>query len=710
MPHRYLGSALPQNEELGLFRLMVEDIRECAIFLLDPNGIITVWNKGAEEMKGYSAKEAIGQPISMLYTDEDQARGWPEHNLAKAAEHNFFREENWRKRKDGRLFWAHIALTALRSGDKLLGFSKVTLDLTSHKLLESCVKEKEEIDRILMAADSGTWQWNIESNQVTVLPHFYKLLGYDRNEATISFDEWLSLIHPADQQATREQLIKVRDRVPQSQFESQIRFSHRNGDCHWFYVRADWLRQPDQAAIILMGVAVNIHSLKTAEEDREQLFQQLQQERTRFSNILEQMPSGVILAEAPTGKITYQNRLADEMMGPVQGPVNSVSDYERYRVTNAAGRRIKVDELPLARSLANLEIARSEELLYQRPDRDAVLHYSVTSAPIFDADGVARIAVAVLHDISTLKEAQLSIAREKERAQVTLAAITDGVITTDLSGMVTSINMAAENLTGWRNGQALGRSIGDVVHFQENGPKQMPILDMVNQCLQQQRVIYAHQQEVLINKMGNRHSIENAAAPILLDKDGIVGTVLVFHDVTDSQRLMRRLSFEASHDALTGLVNRREFESKLRRTLEHSHAENGSNAALLYMDLDQFKIVNDTCGHSAGDDLLKQLAQVYRVHVRERDTLARIGGDEFALIVEHCSVTEAIIVAQKILDATRNFQYACKGRLFQLGVSIGLIPIDEGISSVEHALRQADHACYIAKENGRNRVYIHKNN
>jgi diguanylate cyclase (GGDEF)-like protein len=170
---------------------------------------------------------------------------------------------------------------------------------------------------------------------------------------------------------------------------------------------------------------------------------------------------------------------------------------------------------------------------------------------------------------------------------------------------------------------------------------------------------------------------------------------------------VRRLSFEASHDALTGLVNRREFEARLQRTLERSK-QSESGAALLYLDLDQFKIVNDTCGHSAGDELLNMLAQLYWDHVRERDTLARIGGDEFALILEHCTVDEALSVANKILEATRNFRYTCKGRMFQLGVSIGLIPIDKTSGNMEQALRQADHACYVAKETGRNRVYVHQ--
>ncbi|MBC7860725.1 MAG: EAL domain-containing protein, partial [Burkholderiaceae bacterium] len=205
---------------------------------------------------------------------------------------------------------------------------------------------------------------------------------------------------------------------------------------------------------------------------------------------------------------------------------------------------------------------------------------------------------------------------------------------------------------------------------------------------------------------GQRYLVENAVAPVRQADGTLIGAVLVLHDVTESKQLLHRLGFEASHDALTGLVNRREFEARLARTLGRACRPEHS-AALLYMDLDQFKVVNDTCGHSAGDELLKQLARLYAQHVRERDTLARLGGDEFALIVEHCSVADALGVAEKILETTRVFRYACGQRLFQLGVSIGLTPIDGSTASVEEALRRADHACYMAKERGRNRVSVH---
>lgn len=149
MPNPYLASSLPEHQIAELHRLMTEEIKEVAVFFMDPQGVITIWNRAAEEMKGYTAQEAIGSHLSLLYTEKDRARNWPQHNLDQAREHGFYKEETWRKRKDGNLFWARIALTALRDhSGQHVGFSKITVDLTEHKLLEQCVKEKEEIKRV----------------------------------------------------------------------------------------------------------------------------------------------------------------------------------------------------------------------------------------------------------------------------------------------------------------------------------------------------------------------------------------------------------------------------------------------------------------------------------------------------------------------------------------------------------------------------------
>jgi diguanylate cyclase len=706
MPERFLASVLPQHEAAELYRLMVVGIREVAVFLMDPKGIITVWNKGAEDMKGFTADDAIGSFLGMLYTDEDRLAGRPQHNLDCAAKTGFYSEETWRKRKDGSLFWAHIALTALRDkDDTLLGFSKVTMDLTRHKMLEQCTKEKDEINLILKAAEAGTWKWDTERHEVEISTHLMQLLGYQGDSRTLQFERWLGFVHREDRKAFREQLEAVLVDQHAAPVETEIRFLGSGGNYRWFFLRANWHQVDDGKPLHFLGACVAIDHLKEGELEKQRLLDTIEHERARFANVLEQMPSGVVLAEAPSGRLIYQNRAAKAIIGRDLEKVQSYHDYAAFHFIDANGEPIPAEELPLARTVLNKETTNVQDLIYERDD-GARLHLAVTTASILDADGATRIAVAVVHDVSSLKRAVLEAATEKERALVTLAAITDGVVTANPVGVVVSLNPAAERLIGIPEREARGRRLRDVLHFEEEDGAR-PLIEAVERCINERRVMSRLPHMTLLSRDDQHYIVECAVAPVSLGDGELIGAVLILHDVTESKRLLRRLGFEASHDALTGLVNRREFEVRLQRAIERAHHPGGDNAALLYMDLDQFKIVNDTCGHSAGDDLLKMLASSYAEHVRERDTLARIGGDEFALIVEHCDVQEALAVAQKILDATRNFRYACKGQLFQLGVSIGLTPIDATTASVEESMRHADHACYIAKERGRNRVYVH---
>ncbi|MFL6656869.1 MAG: EAL domain-containing protein [Massilia sp.] len=706
MPERFLTSALPQHEAAELYRLMVVGIENVAVFLMDPAGVITVWNKGAQQMKGYTATEAIGQFLGLLYTDEDRAAGRPEHNLHVAAEKGTYSEETWRKHKDGHLFWAHIVLTALRDADqRLLGFSKVTMDLTRHKMLEQCNREKAEIDLILRAADSGTWKWMPDSGRVEISRHLMQLLGYESVTRTLAFDRWLDFVHRDDRVRFRELLHGVREQPALAPLETELRFRARGGHYHWFFLRANWQQEAEGEPHNLIGVCVAVDNLKSSEQQQQRLMAQLSHERARFSSVLEQLPSGVILADVPSGTISYQNRAVAELLGSDPDNEHSYRDYGRYHFVDADGHPLPVDQLPLARTVNNPHAVRTEEMLFERRDgRQA--HLTVTTAAIFDTDGIARLAVAVLHDVSLLKRAELAAASEKERALVTLDAITDGVITADRHGRITSLNPAAVRMTGLDQSEALGREVQDVLTFDEDGGV-AAVADALARCLKERRVADGLNHLTIQSRTGQHYAVDCAAAPVRLDDGTLIGAVLVFHDVTESKRLLRRLGFEASHDALTNLVNRREFELRLKRALDRAHHSEGVNAALLYMDLDQFKIVNDTCGHTAGDELLRLLASAYSEHVRERDTLARIGGDEFGLIVEHCDLEEALAVAQKILDASRAFRYPCKGRLFQVGVSIGVTPIDRTTASVEEAMRRADHACYIAKERGRNRIFVH---
>jgi PAS domain S-box-containing protein len=192
----YLASSIPEPQLAEFHRLMSEEIEDVAVFFMDEHGIITTWNRAAEVMKGYTAEEAIGQHLELLYTEEDRARRHAHHNLRVAAAEGFYKEETWRRKKDGSRFWAQINLTALKDpAGQLLGFSKITLDLTDHKLLEGCVREREQVRRVLRAANAGSWRWSPENGTVDVCENFQRLLGYPGGDTSLPVGEWLSLFH-----------------------------------------------------------------------------------------------------------------------------------------------------------------------------------------------------------------------------------------------------------------------------------------------------------------------------------------------------------------------------------------------------------------------------------------------------------------------------------------------------------------------------------
>ncbi len=325
-----------------------------------------------------------------------------------------------------------------------------------------------------------------------------------------------------------------------------------------------------------------------------------------------------------------------------------------------------------------------------------------------DEKGRLLRLVGVELDITERKLYEEALFREKESAQITLQSIGDGVITTDAKGVIDYVNPVAESLTGWRLEDGQGRAIEEIFRaFHEETCE--PLENPLAVAIRRTRSIKSVRPMLLIRRDGNEIYVESTASPIRDGSGAVSGGVLVFHDVSEARELNRRLSYHASHDVLTGLVNRREFENRMERALKSAKARETSYA-LCCLDLDQFKIVNDTCGHSAGDALLGQVGALLKSKVRWRDTLARLGGDEFGILLESCSLDEAMRTAEALREAVRNFKFTWEERTFRLGASIGVVPISADNADVASVLSAADSACQAAKEAGRNRVHSFEEN
>ena len=352
-----------------------------------------------------------------------------------------------------------------------------------------------------------------------------------------------------------------------------------------------------------------------------------------------------------------------------------------------------------------------EEVEFERwftlgPGKSSSKYMVAKYSPLRNERGTVIGALAIIYDITDRKRAEELLFEEKERAQVTLQSIGDAVISTDADGRIYFLNPIAEALTGWRANEAMGRPLVDVFHIVDED-KREPAPDPVARSLVEGKVVGLTNHTVVINRSGIEYAIEASAAPITSKNGAMLGAVLVFRDVTEARRLSRQVSYQATHDSLTGLINRAEFDRRLRRVLETARADSTENA-LAYLDLDQFKLVNDTSGHVAGDELLRQISQLLNQHIRKRDTLARLGGDEFGLLMEHCSLKEAKGVAENLIQTVGEFVFPWEEHSFSIGVSIGLVSVDQKSSGVDSILSAADSACYIAKELGRNRVHVHQ--
>ncbi|MDH3513048.1 MAG: EAL domain-containing protein, partial [Gammaproteobacteria bacterium] len=327
---------------------------------------------------------------------------------------------------------------------------------------------------------------------------------------------------------------------------------------------------------------------------------------------------------------------------------------------------------------------------------------------VLDKNGRLLRLLGVEVDITERKLYEDALFREKESAQITLRSIGDGVITTDANNIVEYVNPVAEELTGWKVDDASGRPIDEIFRgFHEETCE--PLENPLAVSIRRDRAIKSVRPTLLIRRDGNELYIESTASPIRDGNGSVTGGVLVFHDVSESRDLNRRLSYHASHDILTGLVNRREFENRVERALKSAKARETSYA-LLYLDLDQFKIVNDSCGHSAGDALLGQLGALLKSKIRWRDTLARLGGDEFGVLLESCSLEEAMNTAETLRMAIGEYKFVWEERNFRLGVSIGVVPITADNENVAALLTAADSACAAAKEAGRNRIHSFQEN
>lgn len=370
-----------------------------------------------------------------------------------------------------------------------------------------------------------------------------------------------------------------------------------------------------------------------------------------------------------------------------------VHENIRRRFTGeAAPERFEIDMVGMQGQVSRLEITT------------AVVDYE--NAPALLITGVEIIPTQTVQQLRLPAELLDPPANAPGMHALALDSLAEAVITTDAAGLITYINPAAERLTGSLAAAAVGMSLENIVGFVDETDRRL-LSDPVRQALTSGAPVNLSRRALLLSRTnGSERSIELSASPIRDAAKELVGAVVLLHDVTELRGLARQMSYQATHDALTGLVNRREFESRLEEAIDSGHRGDGQHV-LCYLDLDRFKVVNDTSGHLAGDSMLREVAKVLRDAVRDSDTVARLGGDEFGMLLIGCPLEKARQIADDVCRAVGDYRFVWKDKIFNIGVSIGLVEISRESGTLEELLAAADSACYVAKKQGSGRVAVY---
>lgn len=547
--------------------------------------------------------------------------------------------------------------------------------------------------RIVESAAIGMVVADMDGHLVYGNRAFADMLGYRITpQSAIAVTD---LIHPDDSAAARQHLQRLM-RGEAAEYRGEHRFRHADGSPLWVMVAVSLLTSDTTGEPQYLVVQVtSIELQKKAEEA-------LAYSESRWNFALESARQGVWDHDIRTDTMFY-SRMWRVMRG--MNPDTPVPrDHQKEWLS-----RVHPDDI--AHVLANVDRQDQgdsdfDALEYRerKPDGSYVWILSRGKPVEWDENGNAVRTLGTDTDITRLKTIEAELAAEKERLRVTLEAIADGMISTDAEGRVVFMNPAAEQLLGARSADMVGRMCRDIFVLRDGTTGEQQACP-VARCLATEAIVHLDDDLILMGQTGAERDIRCTASPVRAPAGGLLGAVLVFQDVTQSRAMQRQLAHTATHDDLTGLPNRAAFERALNAAIAGAR-DGRQRHCLLYVDLDRFKPVNDTAGHAAGDALLKQVAQTILGACRDHDFAARIGGDEFAVLLGDCAPETGHAIASRIVRAIGALAFTWVDRTYRIGASIGLTTIGATPAGPLGFMGEADAACYAAKARGRGGVVM----
>ena len=647
-------------------------------------------------MLGY-ADDEIDDDDTLLWLDlvhpEDRDRVVALEKSFSDGQTEIFECEFRVRHKDGHYLWVldRGRIVARDPAGRPLRKIGTYTDITEMRRQADAIRAAE--NRWSFALDSagqGVWDFNVRTRTSYYSPMWKALLGYADDE--IGIDDsgyWLTLVHPDDlpavAEANRRHLCGESDR-----FECEFRMAHKDGHWVWILDRGRVIeRDADGAPVRMIGTHTDISRQKEAEQEIRRLSHRLQ---------LAAAAGQIGLWEVD---VDARRMWWDEGMFRLFGvPFRAEGAEEAYRRAVDPQAQERIDDA-VRRTIETGRPAAAEFSLTLPSGEERHMRMM---ADIVTYPGDARRFVAGVNwDVTDQNRLTAAVSEEKERLKVTLASIGDAVISTDTAGRITFINPIAEAETGWAEAEAIGRPVDEVFSVIDEATGE-PAVNPVAECLGTLGRVSQPGGAVLVARDGRRRDIRETVTPVRAASGEVIGTVLVFQDITGTRQMQRQLAYSAAHDALTGLFNRASFERELAAAC--AETTDRPRHAVFFIDLDRFKSVNDTGGHAAGDALLPELGRLIKASVRAQDMTARLGGDEFGLLLRDCPLPQAEAIARKLVATIGDLAFEHDGRRFGVGASVGIDQI-QARATPSDVLRNADQACYEAKALGGNRACVH---
>ncbi|MFT5133528.1 MAG: diguanylate cyclase (GGDEF)-like protein/PAS domain S-box-containing protein [Gammaproteobacteria bacterium] len=667
--------------------------------LIDASGTIQACNSVARSMFQYRNVDLAGMGIEILFSKSDKEFFY--ENLQSCREiiatpAKYTSTELDCLRKDKTLFPVEINLkTIALSGRELIGCT--IRDISLRRFNESSIWKKEEkLQLALQGAELWIWEFRYETSTISYELQKSASSAAGNSEIDLSFDNWLELIHPDHRTDVLGKFSKLKSGELR-RFEAEYKVKRHNGAWDWIYTcgkvsKYDAEGRPEIAG----GTNLNISERKYAEERLQEKNDSLFAAEQRLR--LAQECGGVASWERDLESryLTYYSDNLASLYG-LDSPENIRTLEGLLDSTHPDDRESVLQKVESAKKNEGAQFFLEYRVIWP----DGSVHWLTSQAMITcDSDNVPAKITGTLFDITAKKNAveELKESEERFRSAFNQSAIPMLLVSKDES--IFRVNQAMCMLTRYTESELLNMNLMDLVHPGDRDYTEKHMRKAVNGSIEKfsTESRYCTRTDEIKWVSANVVSIKD-------EQNCFRYAVVQLQDITKEHNLSTRLIHEATHDNLTGLVNRREFENRLITALEKIKQEKSKNA-LAYLDLDQFKVINDICGHAAGDELLRQLSVLIANKLRKEDIIARLGGDEFGLFMQGCDLHQANLIMQKIHRLVSDFRFFWDDKFFNVTISSGLVAItDESLDIIE-VLKQADAACYAAKDAGRDRLHV----